>query len=384
MRTLLSFRLPTPLAEFIDLLANRWGTDRTSALARILDKQASELDVPEPGGSPSLHDEIWIYATADTTGKDRALARIRASLLANAYDLESWTRHDVPLLSAAIQLTKGDAVLIKLLLTAGAKVDSPDQDGNTPLAWAVHGGGEAEATLAAVDQLLAHGAWPLQKSYALQGSRIVAHAFSNRMNGTLRLIQSHCRFRKVVEEALDREQPALQHERFTMVAWAALAEGQTWSKIVQLLKEHEANDADVSWVLGQVMDAYRHIAEELAEQNTPDEEIVTTLRHLLAGWAYIGLALSHTGRAPETILSLILPNLENPTAGSVALTAHSTWYHYQGSLVPAREVIEQWGRVDLDELLDASLFTPKWRNEIRQRMGLPVVASIRPYLDELN
>ena len=144
----------------------KWGGPLFTALtfgmidtAKALAKRGARIDLPSAAGLGLVDDAIRLLPSADDVARHRALslaaqqghAEIVHMLLdagedPNRYNPESNHPHTTPLHQAVLG---GHETVARLLVECGARLDIPDTIwGSTPLGWALHGGGKAQAKMA--------------------------------------------------------------------------------------------------------------------------------------------------------------------------------------------------------------------------------------------
>jgi len=144
----------------------KWGGPLFTALtfgmidtAKALAKRGARSDLPSAAGLGLVDDAIRLLPSADDVARHRALslaaqqghAEIVHLLLdagedPNRYNPESNHPHTTPLHQAVLG---GHETVARLLVECGARLDIPDTIwGSTPLGWALHGGGKAQAKMA--------------------------------------------------------------------------------------------------------------------------------------------------------------------------------------------------------------------------------------------
>jgi ankyrin repeat protein len=167
-------RLQVPLIELLlDFGAavegrgtRKWGGPLLTALAfgmidaaKVLAKRGARIDLPGVAGLGLVEEAVRLLPSADAEARQRALSlaaqhghvEIVGLLLEsgedpNRYNLEGNHAHTTPLHQAVLA---GDETVVRLLVERGARLDIRDTIWQgTPLGWALHGGGKAQARMA--------------------------------------------------------------------------------------------------------------------------------------------------------------------------------------------------------------------------------------------
>jgi ankyrin repeat protein len=144
----------------------KWGGPLFTALtfgmtdaATFLAKRGARIDLPDAAGLGLVDDAARLLPSADAPARHRALsvaaqqghAEIIRLLLdagedPNRYNPASNHPHTTPLHQAVLG---GDEAVVRLLVERGARLDIRDTIWHgTPLGWALHGGGTAQAAIA--------------------------------------------------------------------------------------------------------------------------------------------------------------------------------------------------------------------------------------------
>ncbi|HEY2134346.1 MAG TPA: ankyrin repeat domain-containing protein [Xanthobacteraceae bacterium] len=145
----------------------KWGPPVFTALAfgmldaaKVLARRGARIDLPAAAGLGRVDDAARLLASADAEARQRALSLaaqhgegeiVRRLLDAgedpNRYNLEGNHAHTTPLHQAVLG---GHEAVVRLLVARGARLDIRDKIWQgTPLGWALHGGGAAQAEMAA-------------------------------------------------------------------------------------------------------------------------------------------------------------------------------------------------------------------------------------------
>jgi ankyrin repeat protein len=146
--------------------SRKWGTPLLTALtfgmtdaADALVKRGARIDLPAAAGLGLIDEATRLLPSADAQARHRALSLaaqhgrlqiVRLLLDAgenpNRYNPEGNHPHTTPLHQAVLG---GHEAVVRLLVGRGARLDIRDTIWNsTPLGWALHGGGNAQAEMA--------------------------------------------------------------------------------------------------------------------------------------------------------------------------------------------------------------------------------------------
>jgi ankyrin repeat protein len=146
--------------------SRKWGTPLLTALAfgmidaaDALVKRGARIDLPAAAGLGLVDEAARLLPSADAQARHRALSLaaqhgrlqiVRLLLDAgedpNRYNPEGNHAHTTPLHQAVLG---GHEAVVRLLVARGARLDIRDTIWNgTPLGWALHGGGNAQAEMA--------------------------------------------------------------------------------------------------------------------------------------------------------------------------------------------------------------------------------------------
>jgi len=165
--------LQTPLVEvLLDFGADiegrgtrKWGGPLFTALAfgmsdaaKVLARRGARIDLPAAAGLGLTDEAVRLLASANASARHRALALaaqhghadiVRLLLDAgedpNRYNPEGMHAHSTPLHQAVLG---GHEAVVRLLVERGARLDIRDTIWQgTPLGWALHGGGKAQARM---------------------------------------------------------------------------------------------------------------------------------------------------------------------------------------------------------------------------------------------
>ena len=144
----------------------KWGTPLFTALAfgmsdaaRVLARRGARIDLPAAAGLGLTEDAVRLLSSANALARHRALTLaaqhghteiVRLLLDAgedpNRYNPEGMHGHSTPLHQAVLG---GHEAVVRLLVERGAQLDIRDTVWQgTPLGWALHGGGKAQAQMA--------------------------------------------------------------------------------------------------------------------------------------------------------------------------------------------------------------------------------------------
>jgi hypothetical protein len=144
----------------------KWGEPLFTALAfgmrdaaEALAKRGARIGLPAAAGLGLVDDAARLLPSADADARHRALAlaaqhghaeMVRMLLDVgedpNRYNPEGNHAHSTPLHQAVLT---GQESLVRLLVERGARLDIRDKVWQgTPLGWALHGGGKAQAQMA--------------------------------------------------------------------------------------------------------------------------------------------------------------------------------------------------------------------------------------------
>jgi len=130
-----------------------------SGAAKALAKRGARIDLPAAAGLGLVDDTVHLLPSASSEARHRALSLaaqhghaevVRMLLITgedpNRYNLAGNHAHSTPLHQAVLG---GYEAVIRVLIEYGARVDIRDTiwEG-TPLGWALHGGGKAQAQMA--------------------------------------------------------------------------------------------------------------------------------------------------------------------------------------------------------------------------------------------
>ena len=129
--------------------------------AKVLARRGARIDLPAAAGLGLVDDAAGLLPSADAEARHRALslaaqhghAQIVRLLLdagedPNRYNPASNHPHTTPLHQAVLG---GHEAVVRLLVEHGARLDIRDTIWQgTPLGWALHGGGKAQAPMAGV------------------------------------------------------------------------------------------------------------------------------------------------------------------------------------------------------------------------------------------
>jgi hypothetical protein len=147
--------------------SRKWGGPLSTALAfgmidaaKALAARGARIDLPAAAGLGRGHDAARLLLSADTEARHRALSLaaqhghpeivrllIDSGEDPNRYNPEGNHGHTTPLHQAVLG---GHAGVVRLLAERGARLDIRDKIWQgTPLGWALHGGGKAQAEMAA-------------------------------------------------------------------------------------------------------------------------------------------------------------------------------------------------------------------------------------------
>jgi hypothetical protein len=144
----------------------KWGTPLFTALtfrmidaADVLVRRGARIELPAAAGLGLVDEASRLLPSADAEARHRALSLaaqhghvqiVRRLLDAgedpNRYNLEGNHAHTTPLHQSVLG---GHEAVVRLLVARGARLDIRDTIWNgTPLGWALHGGGSAQAEMA--------------------------------------------------------------------------------------------------------------------------------------------------------------------------------------------------------------------------------------------
>ena len=144
----------------------KWGGPLPTALtfgmidaAAFLAERGAHIDLPAAAGLGRVGDAARLLPSADAAARHRALSlaaqqghaeivclSLDAGEVPNRYNPESNHPHTTPLHQAVLG---GHEAVVRLMVERGARLDIRDTIWQgTPLGWALHGGGTAQAQMA--------------------------------------------------------------------------------------------------------------------------------------------------------------------------------------------------------------------------------------------